>query len=717
MILSELLKKAIYAAIAGKPPFAGRTPVDILYKVVHNPPPALRSPSASSATMPAELDAVIQRAMQKDPSRRYPTAKALADDLDKLLKGEPLAGAKRKPARGFLRSPAGIGTLAGAAVLLLVALVFAFRRGPSDAKAAPTAAPVAGVDRLSLKSKARPAMDRAQTAYQAALDVLQIEGEKWTKLVGHCQKAVDAAQEALRILPDHEEALLVRGRAQALREDFDAAEADFLAALKADPTLSSAERELGLLCLRRADLAVRSRDLEDPYSRPASPEVKKHIARALVHFTKFAELTKDTLEEKFARASVALAEGRFEEARKAASDLVQDSPRPEYYLLRSRAWVALKKYPEALVDAQEVFRRQRNSVEVLRHLVVVHSSLKELAKALEALEKLLAVKPDDSWALSQRPLLRAAAGRTDEGIRDLDTAIARNPADAMRLAERAVLHQKSHRFKEAIEDATAALKADPTCDMALETRALCYMGLGQYEDCLRDLKEFARLQPQDDWPIYMQGTVRLLMRDYLGAAEALERALKMNPDNEIARLNYASATFRLGKRELALESLERWMQRPPDLAVHWSVAFYLLEDLKAWDAATRVAERFDAAGVRHPYLPMLRARIAAGRGDYPVAEKLLDEIIDRGRAPWDVYHERGIVAAEQKKHEDAVRWYTEALRLEPGSYATVRNRGLSYRALGRNDEAIQDLKKAVFLHPEYARELDPVVSELENRPK
>jgi eukaryotic-like serine/threonine-protein kinase len=77
----------LYELLTGKPPFRGATKLDTLYQVVHLPPvPVARlQPQA-----PAGLARICMRCLEKDPELRYPTAQALADDLERFLASKPI---------------------------------------------------------------------------------------------------------------------------------------------------------------------------------------------------------------------------------------------------------------------------------------------------------------------------------------------------------------------------------------------------------------------------------------------------------------------------------------------------------------------------------------------------------------------------------------------------------------------------------------------------
>ena len=49
-------------------------------------------------------------------------------------------------------------------------------------------------------------------------------------------------------------------------------------------------------------------------------------------------------------------------------------------------------------------------------------------------------------------------------------------------------------------------------------------------------------------------------------------------------------------------------------------------------------------------------------------------------------------------YDEAIRDYTEAIRLDPKNAKAYRNRGLAYRRLGKYDEAIRSAVALSFLH-------------------
>lgn len=85
------LGATLYDILSGKPPFDGSV-AEVLVQVLQDDAQPLRQ---RRPTLPADLAAVVDRCMEKDPTRRYPNALALAQDLERFLAGEPVAARAR----------------------------------------------------------------------------------------------------------------------------------------------------------------------------------------------------------------------------------------------------------------------------------------------------------------------------------------------------------------------------------------------------------------------------------------------------------------------------------------------------------------------------------------------------------------------------------------------------------------------------------------------
>ena len=77
----------LYEMLTGRPPFMGDSPMAVAFQHVSTEAPA---PSAINPDVPADLDAVVSRALRKDPNARYQSAEELRQDLLSVLAGNPV---------------------------------------------------------------------------------------------------------------------------------------------------------------------------------------------------------------------------------------------------------------------------------------------------------------------------------------------------------------------------------------------------------------------------------------------------------------------------------------------------------------------------------------------------------------------------------------------------------------------------------------------------
>jgi WD40 repeat protein len=77
----------LYECVTGRAPFVGPNAMNTMALVLAEEPIA---PRQLNAQCPRDVETIVLKCLHKDPSRRYESAQALADDLRRWLKGEPI---------------------------------------------------------------------------------------------------------------------------------------------------------------------------------------------------------------------------------------------------------------------------------------------------------------------------------------------------------------------------------------------------------------------------------------------------------------------------------------------------------------------------------------------------------------------------------------------------------------------------------------------------
>lgn len=75
----------LFELVCGEPPFTGESPVAVAYQHVREDP---RKPSDVNENVPPSLDAVVLKALSKNPANRYQSAAEMRADLVRVLSGQ-----------------------------------------------------------------------------------------------------------------------------------------------------------------------------------------------------------------------------------------------------------------------------------------------------------------------------------------------------------------------------------------------------------------------------------------------------------------------------------------------------------------------------------------------------------------------------------------------------------------------------------------------------
>ena len=132
----------LYELVTGRPPFKGESASATLKLVAESDP---ISPRQMNPKISRDLETICLKCLEKEPARRYASARALAEDLGRYIQGEPIqarrVGAMGKTVRWCRRKPALAAALAASALLLILGvagITWQWRRAESGRRSAET---------------------------------------------------------------------------------------------------------------------------------------------------------------------------------------------------------------------------------------------------------------------------------------------------------------------------------------------------------------------------------------------------------------------------------------------------------------------------------------------------------------------------------------------------------------------------------------------------
>jgi len=437
------LGAVLYELLTGQPAYSGPSPVDVALAVVHRVP---APPRQVSPDVPADLEAVCLKALEKDRNRRYLTARAFAEDLQRYLEGEPVLARPHAGVRDTLRRVVRLrpATVVAAAAVLAAAValgVLSSVLGESRAK-----------DRIlnarDLEQRGR--LDEALRLYEA---------------IAEARADASRVREAIARREEERRADLRRKEAEAILAG-------------ADPRKAPARRvELASQALRTFP------DYEEAFTVRAAArrELGEHAA-AYEDLGRAAAVARSPLPYLLTRAEIARRLGRLEDEVSDLTRAIEHSPRSADLFLY-RAWASARLAREKLggqatsegagLVARLVASAEDDLSRAGRH-ALLESMRAQLDAVAEAVEE---GSPERrhvySVAFAEVAYEFAFANRIAAALAVADRAAECDPAHAPAYAARALCHYSAGRVPEARADAARALELAPTLYEARAVRGLC----------------------------------------------------------------------------------------------------------------------------------------------------------------------------------------------------------------------------------------------------
>ena len=726
-----------YEMLTGRPPFKGETAIETIRQVIDDEPVP---PSRLVPRVPHDLETICLKCLNKDAPKRYESAHALANDLGRYRKGEPILArpipAWERAAKWAKRRPwaAAVGAFIFLAILGAVGGGFAVQRSLflSSLRTERTLNRLLdqsrkATDRDELTREhtnlsnfvatvpAKPQFDQLRSRVAAELKRLE---SRIDELVGQDAKSASDRAENARLQTFHE----LRKQAQVYSVPMGVVEpADYQKSLK-EITLKA--------------LAIYAQDPQAPpdawsilHPLPESLGKVEHgeikagcfdlllilteaveTAEGLKILDRAAALRPDPNAAFHLRRAAILFQAGDKPGRVREEQLAQNlQPRSALdYLLIGREQRARAQLREAIHSCQTAVRLDPNQLGAHLILAVAYFSTQRFSEAKGSLNTCIAAAPE----LPGLYLFRALASG-EEGNQALVEKV-KTPARAVQLQLDATAA-----FAAAEEDYRHALERKPGLDLRyvlLVNRGGMYYRAGWLDQALDDLKGAVGLSPER----YHAHAVMAQVLERQGrldeAAQALDRASERQPDRaELFRaraLLVAHPHEKDGReydeptpnqRALAIRDLEQAIrlepQNSPQAAEDHAELGRLLfasgktqEALASYETALRIVPD-DLTALR------LRALALLELERYDEVLTACDAFLAKGKPTGDLLEIRGQARFAGKDFGGAIADYTVAMSLTSTSARLSNRRGWAYLFSDAFRLALADFDEAVRLDP------------------
>lgn len=698
----------LYELLTGRPPFRGATPMETIEQIwTQDPVP----PRQLQARLARDTETVCLKCLAKEPAKRYPSALALSEDLERFLKGDPILA---RPASWWeqgmkwsRRRPGVVATLgAGVAVLVGIFILTVWHNSDLQTRLdqARRAEQLATRDKhlAALREEVQILLSDGLTAYQEkrfsdaqvrfigarakvgteeSLADLRGRVDEWLEKVRpHLadQEAERKAQEKLtQFRRLHQEALFqatvfsgenLTPNRSASRSAAEKALALFGTPLNLPGTFTAAEMsDVRSACYEL--LLLLGETGVSPIGGAAAREALSSLDRA-------SSLgLPDTRALHLRRARCYEVLGDPAAARKEFEVAESLLPRSafEYFLLGDEHY-RRGDLDRAILALDKALGQQSNHFPAQYLLAVCYLKEHRLTEAKVSLNACVTLRSDLIWVYLLRGHVHSELNDFESATKDFETALNRSTTEAERYGvflHRGTMYLKQEKFAEAAADFGQAIKLQPEWYPAYVNQARAAQKQGNLEDATEYATEAIRRAPKVA-ALYRNRAYLLLERGKDSEALAdFRRAIELEDGRGNTERLRAADQLECGR-------------------IYWRARQYQ-EAVNACDAALMIyPDHFDSCRLRGESLLELK--------QYPEAIHAFDTFLKRGGPDATVYTARGLAKAKLGNQQAAILDYSQALELKPEAHTYVL-RGWAYVTSDLPKLALPDFEAAVKLNP------------------
>ena len=659
----------LYEMASGQRPFGGKSSADLVSAILRDRPPSV---TEIRAELPHHLGRVLQRCMEKDPEKRFQTAKDVKNELEGL-KLEVSSGVARLSSASMPAAPpeaAGPGArkglwigLAAAAVIALALAMFFMRSKDSETPAVSQTTVDAGAtaldDRMMAVVLPFENLGPAEDEYFAAGITDEISG----RLASVNSLGVISRQTAARYADTE----------KSIQEIGDELEVDYVLG----GTVRWARQGDGTSRVRISPELIRVSDDRQIWTETYDREIEDIF-----------EVQSDIANEVIDALGVTLLGGEQEDLDAAPTDNVE----AYQAFLRARDLELHGATLEELTTGAEAQYERAveldpGFVEAWSRLSIHHSNMytgferteERLSKAKAALERAEALGHDLPKVKLARGFYHYYGFREyDQALEEFQEASAVVPNDSELRAAIGLIYRRQGKLEEALSELEAAEELDPQNGNVLGNLSSTFRAMRRTEETLAIDDRMLALSPDDNSYFNQAGHVAALTGDMAEAHKILDQA---SGSSEFSVFNWA--TQLLNERDF-VGMIDR------------------LEPVES-DSPLIQAYRFTILG----WGKRMEYGLDAARGDLESAIRLFEALLQEAPSNADIRQVLSLNHALLGDSEAALRESRLAVDLiSKDAFAgpsAVENLAVIYAWVGRTEDALQQVER--LLTTDYSNSL------------
>lgn len=499
-------------------------------------------------------------------------------------------------------------------------------------------------------------------------------------LSGAPDKALELADEALKINGNDADVLMLKAGVLAKQQQRDEAEAMAQQALALNP--SHAEATILLAGLER---------------------VNGNPKQALELLQQGISVNPKHLGLKFVMAEILGEQGNFAQGAQVLRDVIALKPEVLSHRLRLASYLeAGKDYTQAEAVLREAVTRDDEQAQArlaLVNFIHAHGAAEQAAKQLQ---NFIAKDPKAYGLQFSYAGERERAGKANEAMETYRAVIAsadETPAGLIARARLARLLALEGKNTEAEGLIAEVLKKNATDGEALMVRAGLFLTKRDAASAVVDLRNLLRDQPDHVQALKVLAQAHALNKEEDLAVETLHKAVALVPDDIGVRLSLAELLARQSKIDEAKPQIEHILKRDANQAQALEAMFKLQLAAKDWSAALATATKFGKAYPEQARGDYFTGVALEAQGKVPAAIASYRKAINK--RPNAVEPLTAIVKAylSQRQLREGLSVLDETLKRDPRNFVAQNLRGEVLLLAGNSADAEESFSAAIELNP------------------
>ena len=360
---------------------------------------------------------------------------------------------------------------------------------------------------------------------------------------------------------------------------------------------------------------------------------------------------------------------------------------------------------EALAAARIAVEQRPDLAKAHTNLGVALMKLNHLKEAEEGLLRALELDPRHNLGHQNLGEVLRKQGRYDEAIASYRTVLESDPEFALAYAGMGDALFRLGRYDEAIKSLSRAVSLQPDLPMAATLHVLigrASQELGRFEAAEKNFQRAMEINPSMVEPLVDLASLRITQQRFEEADEYLLRAQKLKPRDIATLHNVAERLREQGHHEEAIASYRVVLEIDPEFTrayVGMGDALFQLERYEEALASLTQAISLQSDLPMAATLHVLMGRASQELGRTKVAAEQYERALLVEPHNTEALDRLAFVRFGQKRYEEALGLYWTLIDIGHAKAQTHTNMAATLFYLGRTDEAIQNLERALSLDP------------------